>query len=1017
MFTDVTGSTSLGERLDPESLRKVMSRYFDAMRDVIERHGGTVEKFIGDAVMAVFGIPQVHEDDALRAVRAAFEMRGALDRLNAELRSERGVTIVTRTGVHTGEVVASEDPVARERLVTGDTVNVAARLEQASEPGETLIGSSTYQLVRDAVDAEPVEPLALKGKSEPVPAYRLLSVRSGAPGRERHLDSQMVGRERQLRMLAEAFEAVRSDRSCHLFTVLGSPGVGKSRLIQEFLGLIREQGSIYRGRCLSYGDGITFWPVAEIVYQATGIAEDDAPAVAAERLRATLAGTDDAEALADRIGQLLGLSEASPSIDETFWAIRKLFETLAAERPVVIVIDDIHWAEPTLIDLIEHIADLSRDAPLLLLCMARPELLDVRPNWGGGMMNATSILLEPLSGEECDVLLANLLGAAELPAVVRDRIMDAAEGNPLFVEEMLGMLIDDGLLEQEGGRWVASGDLATVTVPPTIHALLAARLDRLAAEERSVIERGSVEGKIFHMGGVAELSAESARAQVRPNLIALVRKELIRPERSTMPGDDAFRFRHLLLRDAAYESMPKETRADLHERFAAWLETRPGDHLAEYEAIVAYHLEQAWRYRAELGGSGDAEARLADRAVERYLGAGRAASDRGDTASAVNLLGHARDLARGGPARVAVLLELGTALSRAGEWDASEASLASAQETAIATGDRRAELLASLRRMGVRSRVDPSWTGEAHVIAVRKLIAEFEELGDVAAAAEAYFTIPPEARRSENLSAATRARELAASIGDRRLAEDAESYIAVEMMWGSTPAVEAARVTEQSLAGAERRIPRSIMLATLGVARGMLGEFDEARELIARSRAILRDLGLRSVVPYAFGGGYVEMLAGDVEAAGAALLEGYDLLNEIGERNRMSSLAGALAWTLALRDRVDEAERFIQIARDAAAADDEDTHSLATLAATVLSSRAGDHDSAVEHGRSAVAILEERDAVWQHAIAIETLGDALAAAGRAEEAAEAYRRALGLFQAKGIVPLIARVRERLAELG
>jgi class 3 adenylate cyclase len=550
VFTDVTGSTALGEKLDPESMRHVISRYFDAMRDVIERHGGTVEKFIGDAVMAVFGIPQLHEDDALRAVRAAVEMRDALAALNLDLQRERGVAISTRTGVNTGEVVAGGDATANERLVTGEAVNVAARFEQAAEPGEILIGEATYALVRDAVEVEAVEPLELKGKSELVAAFRLLSVRAGAAGRERQLDSPMVGRERPLRMLEDSFGAVASDRSCHLFTALGSPGVGKSRLVLEFVGRLNGRATVLRGRCLSYGDGITFWPVVEIVQAAAGLSAEAEHTEVGRRIRSLLSDADDAAMITDRIEQVLGLSEVNPSLDETFWAIRKLLEHLARDKPVVVVIDDIHWAEPTLLDLIEHVADWTRDAPVFLICLARPELLEIRPNWGGGKLNASSLLLEPLSAAECEQLIVNALGTAGLPTDARERILRGADGNPLFVEEMLGMLIDDGLLRREADGWVVQGDLTDVTVPASIQALLAARLDRLAADERSAIERGSVEGSVFHVGGVEALSLEPHRSTVRPNLLSLVRKELIRADRSELAGEDAFRFHHLLLRDA-----------------------------------------------------------------------------------------------------------------------------------------------------------------------------------------------------------------------------------------------------------------------------------------------------------------------------------------------------------------------------------------------------------------------------------------------------------------------------------
>ncbi|HEY7283157.1 MAG TPA: adenylate/guanylate cyclase domain-containing protein, partial [Actinomycetota bacterium] len=377
VFSDVTGSTELGERLDPETLRRVMSRYFDAMRAVIERHGGTVEKFIGDAVMAVFGIPVLHEEDALRGVRAAWEMREELAALNEQLRPERGVTIAVRTGVNTGEVVAG-DPASGQTLVTGDTVNTAARLEQAAAPGEILLGDVTYRLVRDAVEVETVEPLELKGKAEPVPAHRLLDVAPEAAGHARHLDSPMVGRNRELSLIRESFDRAVSERECHLFTLLGAAGVGKSRLVEEFIGAT-SGATVLRGRCLPYGEGITFYPVADVVRQAMG--EHDM----GSGVDALIEDEERAPMVVERLAAVLGEdSAAGIGTEEMFWAVRTLFEGIAHRNPLVVVFDDIHWGEPTFLDLVDHVAGWSRDAPILLLCVARPELLDVRPTWGGG---------------------------------------------------------------------------------------------------------------------------------------------------------------------------------------------------------------------------------------------------------------------------------------------------------------------------------------------------------------------------------------------------------------------------------------------------------------------------------------------------------------------------------------------------------------------------------------------------------------------------------------------------------
>src|SRR5437763_504104 len=610
----------MGEKLDPESLRNVMTRYFDEMRAVIESHSGTVEKFIGDAIMAVFGVPVLHEDDALRAVRAAAEVRDALARLNVELERDHGVAIQTRTGVNTGEVVAGT---GNQTMATGDAVNTAARLEQHAAPGDILLGEPTYRLVRHAVVAEPAPPVEAKGKSEPLTPHRLIRVSDVAPDAGRRLDSPLVGRDNELVLAEQAFERAVRERSCSLFTVFGSAGVGKSRLSQEMIRSVEGRAMVARGRCLPYGRGITFWRVIEIVHSIAGLSDDDAGDRVRGALNKLLVDEEDAGLIIERIVQVMGFVEQEVRAEELFWAVRKLFEALGRREPLVVVFDDIHWAEPTLLDLIEHVADLSRGVPILLLCIARPELLEGRSSWGGGKMNASSILLEPLASEESTVLMANLLGGTALPPAIGTRISEAAEGNPLFVEEMVSKLIDDGLLRHKDGSWEVSADLASVSVPPTIQALLASRIDRLDADERAVIQAASVVGKEFGIGDVAALLPEQLSARTSSIVTALVRKELVRPDHGG--ARDAFRFRHILIRDAAYNALSKLQRAELHERFAIWLEETFPERLSEYEEIIGYHLEQAHGYRASLGPLDDAARAVGLRATDHLASAARRA--------------------------------------------------------------------------------------------------------------------------------------------------------------------------------------------------------------------------------------------------------------------------------------------------------------------------------------------------------------------------------------------------------
>ncbi|MGH2555958.1 MAG: adenylate/guanylate cyclase domain-containing protein, partial [Actinomycetota bacterium] len=364
VFTDVVGSTRLGEHFDPELLRRVMTTYFERMRSVLERHGGNVEKYIGDAVVAVFGIPEIHEDDALRAVRAAFEMRSALEDLNRELEDRHGVRIEARTGVNTGEVLAEEGQA--DAPLTSDAGNLAARLEQAARPGGILIGDSTYRLVRDAVQVEPAGPLELKGKAEPQAAWRLLEVSPEGPGIARRLDSPIVGRDRELALLREAFERSTEEPSCRLVTIIGTPGVGKSRLSAEFIAWLRGRATVLQGRCLPYGDGITYWPVAEVIREAAAIAEQDAPAEATDKIASLCGKHEETETIAERLASVLGLTKTTAPAQESFWAVRRLFEAMAGREPLAVVFDDSHWGEATFLDLVESLAGWSTRAPIFM---------------------------------------------------------------------------------------------------------------------------------------------------------------------------------------------------------------------------------------------------------------------------------------------------------------------------------------------------------------------------------------------------------------------------------------------------------------------------------------------------------------------------------------------------------------------------------------------------------------------------------------------------------------------------
>lgn len=638
---EVRGTTLAGGPLDPEAARQPLERCLGEMRAVLERHGGTVEGAIGDAILATFGVPLAHEDDALRAVRAAAAMRSALAAVGDDLGRDRDVRIELRVGIDTGEVVVArgDGPTVR---VTGDSVNVATRLEQSAGPGEILLGNATYQIVRWAVDAEPAGPIDAGRTRRPVEAVRLLRVTPDVGGHAQRLNSPLVGRARERRLLDSAFRQATAEETCQLFTLLGPAGVGKSRLVHEFVRSIRREARVLRSRCPAYGERVAFWPVVETIRQAAGIADADGADVVRAKIAALVGDEHQGPAITEHIAGTLGLSDIRSSGEETAWAIRRTFEAVASARPLVLVFDDVQWAEPSFLDLIECIADSSRTVPILLLCIARPDLLEQRPSWGGGKPNATSIMLGPLPSTDVATLIRNLLGGAEPPAAVERRIVETADGNPLFVEELLAMLVEDQVLQQTGSGWVAGRDLATISTPASIKALLAARLDQLQEGERETLERAAVIGKTFTRESIEALEARDAMDGVGRRLATLVHKELIRPDRASPDAPDSYRFKHILIRDAAYAGLSRRERAELHERFADFQEQIAGPRLTECEEVVGYHLEQAAHYRQQLCLDDERTRQLARRAAQLLGAAGVRALQRGDAVASSRLLERCR---------------------------------------------------------------------------------------------------------------------------------------------------------------------------------------------------------------------------------------------------------------------------------------------------------------------------------------------------------------------------------------
>jgi class 3 adenylate cyclase/tetratricopeptide (TPR) repeat protein len=966
LFCDVTGSTALGERIDPESLRRVMSRYFETAKAIVERHGGTVEKFIGDAVMAVFGVPTVHEDDALRAVRAADELRRGLGELNDELEAGYGTRLELRMGVNTGEVVTGTE----ERLATGDAVNVAARLEQAAQPGDVLLGEETYRLVRDGVAAEEAPPVEAKGKSEPLAAYRLVSVDAEAPGR-RHA-APMLGRERQRELLEGAFANVVSDRSCHLFTILGTAGVGKSRLAQEFLAGV--DAAVVGGRCLSYGEGISYWPVTEVVKQLAPAGEVTGP-----------------------LASILGDETASGSPEEIAWAFRKLLEARAAERPLVVVFDDLHWGEPTFLDLVEHVADLSRDAPILLLCMARPDLLDARPAWGGGKLNATTALLEPLAPQETAALVDLLAGGAD--EGLRGRILAAAGGNPLFVEEMVAMAAE-------------SGD--EVAVPPTIQALLAARLDQLATAERDVLERGAVEGQVFHRAAVAALANGGS---IDGELVALVRKDLVRPEQPLLPDDDAYRFRHLLIRDTAYEALPKATRAELHERFADWLSVH-GQSLVELDEILGYHLEQAYRYREELGPLDDRATALAEQAATRLLAGADHGLERGDVPAVVGLLTRALALLPpADPRAPAAQLELARAVAEQGDLERAVSLLDEAVSAARELGDERVLARSRIAGIDFQLQLSPDWEMTTGLTEARAALEELDRIGDDDGAVWALRVIGSLTSWLGNHAEAQAYWRRAVERGgqaDNRFVNDVRGWMLLGAWWGPTPAAEARELADEALGRTSSKRLESYARVVRGAAMAVEGRLEEGRAEIEAGRTLMRDLG--DLISW---GGLstleadLELSAGSPERAYHALAEGAEVLAARSETGYLATVLSLQALAALELGRAEEALSLTAKAREIAVQDDIDPRVRDRVVRGRVAAQGGDFDGGAELVAEAARIIESTDFLGARLDVALAGVEVARLAGRTDEERAALADALALAETKGHMVAVERIRLRL----
>jgi DNA-binding SARP family transcriptional activator/tetratricopeptide (TPR) repeat protein len=991
VFADVARSTALAEQLDPESMHGVLDRFSDACSDVLERHGGSVEKFIGDAVVGVFGLAQVHEDDALRAVRAAVEMRTVAASLSADLKRDQGVELELKIAVNSGEAFVGAGA-RREPFATGDAINVAARLQDAAAPGEILLGELTWRLAETLVRAEPLEPLAVAGRRALVPARRLLGLRPDAEAAQRTMSAtSFIGRTEELDRLRSAFARATREADCHFVTLLGNPGIGKSRLASEFIASTAAEATAVVGRCPAYGEGNSFSPLAEIVRQLAGSNPE-------RRLVEIMGADEQAESIARKTLAAIGLLGEPVKPEETAWAVRRLLERVARARPLVVVVDDVHWAGPTLLDLLEHVAAFSSGAPILLVCIARPELLESRPAWAVPHPSRSQLVLDRLPNAQARRLVG-AVAADGLESQVASRIVDTAEGNPLFLEQLVA----------------AQAEHEEATLPLTLQTVLTARIDRLEPGERTVLRYASIEGRSFHPGALAELLPEGERAAMETRLLALFQKQLVDADRSELAGEDGFRFAHGLIREVAYEGVPKQLRAELHERIAGWLTQQSAHH----DEIIGFHLERAYRYRVELGHPGERERALAREASSRLASASQESLVRGDPPAGARLLERATALLPPEDSgRHALLLRLGAALFEAGRLVDADGVLAEAIELARASGDQALEARALVEREFVRLHAE----ADTRLDDVRRIAASArdvlgrpgDDIGQCRAWSLSGWVEWTEGHAGAADEAWRRAAGHARRAGDGRELFEALCWRASAAVFGPTPVPAAiSRCREIRDQVKSSPVALAATLHPLGALHAMTGDFETARRLIHEGNEFLGEFGrMQSAVSHHEA--LVEMLGGRPAAAEQCLRIGYEKLEQMGERGLLATTAAMLAQALYAQGRYDEAEAQCGVSEVVSAPhEDVVTHVMWRGVRAKLLAQAGRPDPAAALAREALGLIERTDLLTEHGDALLDLAEVLRLSERSGEADDAARSALDLYVRKGNLASASRARSWL----
>ncbi|MBV9310653.1 MAG: AAA family ATPase [Solirubrobacterales bacterium] len=951
---------------DPETTRTAIGIARERADAIVGGYGGGFVAGLGGDLAWVFGLPLVREDDALRALRAANEVRAAV--VAGAPQEPRRLNV--RIGIATGEIIAQS-----ASDLFGAPLSRGIALAQAASADEILVGDATRRLVFGAIRVEP----AVDGT-----AWRVLSFEDQRPIPVR-IDSPMVGREEELEQALAACTRVRKTGKANLFTVVGEAGIGKSRLAQELGARLGEEVTIVGGRCLSYGQGIAYWPLREALTHAAGEESRDG-------IRRLLNGTDDADVVADIVAAALGLAPAESVGEQLPWAFRRLLEAMAGRRPLLFVIDDVHWADAPLLDLVEYLVDWCK-APVLLVCLGRPELLEVRPTWGGGQAQVSSVVLGPLDEAAAFRLLENQLGQRQLSDSQRAQILRTAEGNPLFVEQLLQMSAEDPAWEDDG------------QIPGTIQALLSARLDRLGPGERAFIECAALIGREFWPSAVCELLPAEARSSAGKHLHSLVHRGLMHPDRSILAGEEQLRFHHILIRDVAYRSTPKATRSELHERFADWL-VRRGD---GYDEFVGYHLEQAFRYRVELAPPDDVAQTLAGRAGDHLAVAGRRALSRGDAHAAVRLLRSAENmLEMAGRRQPGVLLDLGGALADCGDLHQADVMFTAALDQSRMLGEDNLAARASIELSFNHVLVDPSIPLSEMLHVAEDAVRTFERGGDHGGIARAWHHVAMvhwiQSRAAKMEEVLERAMRHAERAGDWQMQSRILGYLARAIMTGPRPVAEGIERCGAILARAGDDVVLTATTETmLGMLEAMRGNFSPARLYAAGARRRLEAVGLTvTVAVLQMYSGWIELMAQSPERALAGLRDAYDLLDRIGEGHRRAMTAAVLGRLLFFDGDYDESDRYLKISEECASPDDVAAQTVWRGTRARLLTVAAELRDAKELAKSAVAAVTDTDYLRLQGDALGDRATVLVALGQNDAALDDLNEARARFERKGI---------------